>query len=96
MAPGTCEECGRVMLATDSCDHKSIFLEGRDQEPIPYGQERWWQDLGIAPAERCHDCNVAIGGYHHPGCDMEECPVCGGQLFVCDCEDETGQPGLLP
>lgn len=34
---------------------------------------------------RCHDCGVKIGEIHHPGCDMEECPRCGGQYFICDC-----------
>ena len=35
----------------------------------------------------CHDCNVGRG-FHHPGCDMERCPKCGGQLISCDCLDE--------
>lgn len=34
----------------------------------------------------CHDCGAAIGEMHHPRCDMEECPRCGGQLLSCPCE----------
>lgn len=34
---------------------------------------------------RCHDCNVKDGGFHHPGCDSECCPKCGGQLISCGC-----------
>jgi hypothetical protein len=34
----------------------------------------------------CHDCNAAPGSYHHPGCDWERCPVCGGQIIGCDCD----------
>ena len=33
----------------------------------------------------CHDCKVREGEFHKPGCDMERCPFCGGQLFVCNC-----------
>lgn len=33
----------------------------------------------------CHDCNAEEGQYHSPGCDMERCPFCGGQLITCGC-----------
>jgi hypothetical protein len=37
---------------------------------------------------RCHDCAAAPGQLHVPGCDMEVCPSCKGQLFTCDCDTE--------
>ncbi|MDQ3322838.1 MAG: hypothetical protein M3525_10495 [Acidobacteriota bacterium] len=37
---------------------------------------------------RCHDCNIAPEGFHHPGCDMERCPNCRGQLISCGCLDD--------
>ncbi len=33
----------------------------------------------------CHDCGVSDGYYHTPGCDMERCPFCNGQLISCMC-----------
>lgn len=36
------------------------------------------------PAQ-CHDCGCYEGELHAPGCDMERCPFCGGQLISCDC-----------
>ncbi len=33
----------------------------------------------------CHDCHAKEGEYHLPGCDMERCPFCGGQLISCNC-----------
>lgn len=36
--------------------------------------------------ERCHDCGVKKGGYHHPGCDWEECPGCHHQMLMCSGE----------
>jgi hypothetical protein len=34
---------------------------------------------------KCHDCGAKEGQFHQPGCDMERCPFCGGQLLSCDC-----------
>jgi hypothetical protein len=35
--------------------------------------------------KRCHDCDCKEGEFHSPGCDMERCPFCGGQLITCHC-----------
>ena len=40
---------------------------------------------------RCPDCGVKKGQHHHPGCDMERCPRCKGQLIGCGCLDEDDE-----
>lgn len=47
-----------------------------------------WAGVPSVPSEEdgnCHDCNVAPGKYHHPGCDAEACGKCGGQVISCGC-----------
>lgn len=34
----------------------------------------------------CHDCRAPFGEMHHPGCDAELCPSCGGQSISCGCK----------
>lgn len=35
--------------------------------------------------KRCPDCHANEGALHAPGCDMERCPLCGGQIISCEC-----------
>lgn len=78
-----CPQCKRNMLKTRTCSNRTIELQGEVYNLIPYGSEQSeWHDI------RCHDCGVKRGGYHHPRCDVEECPRCHGQLLGCYCEDE--------
>jgi hypothetical protein len=48
--------------------------------------------------KKCHDCGCKHGEFHEPGCDMERCPFCLGQLITCDCcyERLGYEPGFLP
>jgi hypothetical protein len=77
-----CKYCGREMAGKDgahSCEYNRIKIGGKWYKRLKY------QDLY---SERCGDCNVKEGGYHHFGCDLEECPVCRTQLISCDCPIE--------
>lgn len=76
-----CQWCQQDMTAESAatCSQTVQYPDGETLAPIPYAA---YEDM---PTMRCHDCNVAPGGLHHPGCDDERCPRCGGQLIGCDC-----------
>lgn len=65
-------------------------LNGSFVERVAYGREHTdWRATEVP----CHDCRVLAGELHVPGCDVEECPVCGGQVFACDCDFEDEDEG---
>jgi hypothetical protein len=71
------------MRASNTCaDGCTICLlllkDGTRVEPRKY--EGGW-DSGTG---RCHDFGAKVGHYHHPGCDVERCPVCGRQALCCE------------
>lgn len=79
-----CDWCEQEMTEVDNCPvNKEVeFPDGTKLPSVPYEDD---ENL------RCHDCNVGSGNYHHPGCDMERCPQCGGQLISCGCLDDEDE-----
>jgi hypothetical protein len=69
---------------------------GKEMDRVRYGAEE--EDWG-ANERPCHDCYVVKGEFHVPGCDVERCPLCGGQVLGCDCEwpgHECREPATKP
>jgi len=59
----------------------SVTCVRRSDSQVPFGKEEhsdWALHL-----ERCPSCGVAVDGYHHPGCDIEECSDCHNRVVLC-------------
>ena len=86
-----CAICCRSMEPKNECTLSHIVINGERYERVKAGDE-----LDSIPNMDativCHDCNVVAGQCHHLGCDMERCPVCRGQLFLCDCVKQPAVP----
>ena len=82
-----CSWCRGEMNTANSCTVNVFHIEGRRFHMVPFGHEPDRRSTG----DRCGDCGVNRGGWHHPGCDLQKCPACGRQLISCGCWfDEDG------
>lgn len=63
---------------------RAYLMGEREFVRVRYGSERedWGADRGP-----CGDCAVKKGQLHVMGCDIEQCPRCGGQVISCECVD---------
>ena len=78
-----CKFCMQEMINENmvTCEGNKVidFPDSTEMPAIPYLSNRY----------RCSDCGVKNAGNHHPNCDMERCPKCGGQLISCGCLDDV-------
>lgn len=77
-----CSWCRGEMATVDSCTCRKLHHAGRAVPLVPYGSE-----TGPYPyrSPRCGDCNVVRGGFHHLGCDIQQCPRCRDRMMSCGC-----------
>ena len=61
---------------------KTYRIDSQEHPRVVYGEES--DDWG-AEFRPCHDCGVSKGSLHLLGCDVEQCPCCGGRVTDCDC-----------
>jgi hypothetical protein len=82
-----CFWCNADMTAAISCIIDAFHRNGVRFDMVAYGDEYGRATSG----ERCADCGVVGGGWHHVGCDLQQCPACDRQLLSCGCLfDEDG------
>lgn len=79
-----CNVCGQEMLIATGCSLVTVTIQGKKFDRLVESIHDDSKD------KRCHDCGRLNDGdhLHHLGCDMEKCPVCGGQLFWCNCNPD--------
>lgn len=58
-------------------------LNGRQVARVAYARD----GVECLVNQPCFDCAVLPGQLHVPGCELERCPVCGGQVVNCGCLD---------
>lgn len=78
-----CTWCQQEMHDRIGCN-LTVFGDFEDLQPrqrIPFGKE----SMDIGQYENCPDCLSPTGAYHHPGCDIEQCPCCNKQAITCGC-----------
>lgn len=63
---------------------KTVAVHGKRLRRVPWDNK----SSKHLPTNPCGDCAALPGELHVPGCDVEQCPACDGQLISCGCMDK--------
>lgn len=83
-----CTFCRREMTTALSCSEGVLHQDGE-----PVAMVRWGSEPDWSATDRCGDCGVMPGGFHHLGCDVQRCAVCSWQMISCGCRFDEDGPG---
>jgi len=87
-------DMAEIKAEIEKWTHCSYFVTSSSVKVnrIAYGEEDSYLDhkiptnFSVYSFEYCDDCCVKQGEYHLPLCDLEICPICGGQKLGCECD----------
>lgn len=65
---------------------RMLGKENKDSWKNKLYKKNWKKE--ITQKYRCGDCGVEEGQQHKDFCDLERCPICGGQFLSCFCDVE--------
>ena len=71
-----CWLCERRM-GEDECLYDHVVLNGAEYQRVRVVESPYHE------GEPNCECGCEIGETHHAGCDLEDCPRCGGQFLSC-------------
>jgi len=80
-----CSLCGKLKSGAETCTDYHIRIQDKIFSPVKYTSRKQTPFNTEDAKMRCPSCNVKPGGYHHVGCGIEICPVCGGRWIFCRC-----------
>lgn len=80
-----CSDCNQEMTEAHSCNVSSLRLVETELADGEVGKEYNRDTTYYDYNTKCHDCGIVNGNghFHHFGCDIERCPVCGRQIISC-------------
>lgn len=76
-----CDKCGGRIGSTIGCRTRTFTYQGQKHKRIQVGGSG---DIYEKKTDSvCQSCSTHSGRWHHWGCELEVCPICGKALVTC-------------